>query len=76
VADPERHVLISLCQQVLAGQLWLDDLDRAWPEPVDNPALAPLREALEDAVEHTPGYWYHPGVNIRAWRRSPQYADG
>ena len=74
--DPTRDVLISLGERVLSGGMkTLDEFDRAWPEPVENPDLAPLREALEDGIEHTPGYFFRPGVNIRAWQRSPEYAD-
>ena len=73
--DPNRDVLISLCERALRADMTLDELERAWPEPVQNGALRPLREALEDGIEHTPGYFLRRGVNVRAWQRSPEYAD-
>jgi hypothetical protein len=75
VPDPKRDVLISLCERVLSAQMTLDEFERTWPEPVENACLVPLREALEDGIEHTPGYLIRRGVNIRAWQRSPEYAD-
>jgi hypothetical protein len=75
VADPDRDGLISLCEQVLSAEITLDDLQRAWPDPVENPSLARLREALEDGIEHTPGYWFRPGVNKRRWQKTPEYGD-
>jgi hypothetical protein len=75
VPDPKRDVLISLCERVLSAQMTLDQFERAWPEPVENAALAPLRETLEDAIEHTPGHLFRRDVNVRAWERSPEYAD-
>jgi hypothetical protein len=73
--DPERAALISLCERALSAEMTLEELQRAWPEPVENPSLAPLREALEDGIEHTPSFLYRRGVNMRAWRRSPEYDD-
>jgi hypothetical protein len=55
VGDPDRDVLISLCERVLSAEMTLDELQRAWPDRVESPALGPLREALEDGIEHTPG---------------------
>jgi hypothetical protein len=75
VPDPKRDVLISLCERVLSAQMTLEEFERTWPEPVENAPLAPLREALEDGIEHTPGYLFRRGVNIQAWQRSPEYAD-
>jgi hypothetical protein len=75
VPDPKHDVLISLCERVLSAQMTLDEFERAWPEPVETAALAPLREALAEGIEHTPGYFLRRGVNIRAWQRSPEYAD-
>jgi hypothetical protein len=75
VPDPTRDLLISLCERVLDAEMMLDEFEQAWPEPVENPALAPLREALQDGIEHTPGHIFRPSVNIRAWQRSPEYAD-
>lgn len=73
--DPDRELLISLCERVLTGEMTLDEFDRAWPEPVENPALGPLRDALEDGIEHTPGFLFRRGVNIPVWHRSPEYAE-
>ena len=53
----------------------LDEFERAWPEPVENAGLAPLREALEDGIEHTPSHPFRRDVNVQAWQRSPEYAD-
>jgi hypothetical protein len=75
VSDPGRDVLISICERVLSAQLTLDEFERAWPEPAEDPSLAPLRAALEDGIEHTPGYWFRPGVDMRAWQRSPEYGE-
>jgi hypothetical protein len=75
VPDPQRDVLISLFDRVLSGRMTLDEFERAWPEPVENAGLAPLREALEDGIEHTPSYPFRRGVNVEAWQRSPEYAD-
>jgi hypothetical protein len=75
VPDPNRDVLISLCERALRADVTLDDLERAWPEPVENSALRPLREALEDGIEHTPGYFLRRRVNVRRWKSSPEYAD-
>jgi hypothetical protein len=75
MADPAREVLISLCERALAGEVTLDDFERAWPEPVQDPDLAPLRETLEDGIEHVPGHLLRRGVNLRVWRRSPEFAQ-
>jgi hypothetical protein len=73
--DPPKKVLISLCERALAGDIWLDELERIWPEPAEDPNLASLGEALEDAITHTPGYLLRRGINVRAGERSPEYAD-
>jgi hypothetical protein len=75
VSDPRAGVLISLCERALAGALALEQLVDAWPEPVENAALLPLRRALEDGVAHTPGHWPRPGVDVRAWQEMPEYGD-
>jgi hypothetical protein len=74
VADPDREKLVSLCEQVLSGDMTIDDLDQAWPAPVGNPSLARLREALEDGIEHAP---VDPqgGVNVERWQTMPEYDD-
>jgi predicted nucleic acid-binding protein len=74
VADPPLEVLIALCERALAGELAFEELDRAWPA-VEDLNLAPVREVLEDGIEHTPRYWFSPGVNHRAWREMPEYHD-
>jgi hypothetical protein len=74
VGDPDRDVLISLCERVLSAEMTLDELQRAWPDPVESPALAPLREALEDGIEHTPGDSFR-GVHNRRWQQMPEYDD-
>lgn len=68
-------MLISLCERVLSARLTLDEFHGSWPEPVENPALAPLREALKTGIEHTPGYWFRRGVDMRGWQSSPEYGD-
>jgi hypothetical protein len=75
LSDPARDVLVSLCERALAGALRMEDLDEAWPDPVEDSALVPLREALEDGLEHTPGHWRKPGVNLKAWQQTPEYDD-
>ena len=71
--DPALVVLVSLCERALAGTLGLHELAEAWPEPVEDAALAPVREALEDGIAHTPG---EIGlVNLRAWQQMPEYDD-
>jgi hypothetical protein len=73
VLDPALIVLVSLCERALAGTLGLPELEEAWPEPVKDAALAPVREALEDAIMHTPGEM--GTVNLRAWQQMPEYDD-
>ena len=52
----------------------LDELQRAWSDPVESPALAPLREALEDGIEPTPGDSFR-GVHKRRWQQMPEYGE-
>ena len=66
--DPSRDALISLCERVLSAEITLDELERAWPEPVESAGLASLRETLEDAIEHTP-------ADPRPGRTPPEYDD-
>ena len=73
MADPVLVVLVSLCERALAGTLGLEELAEAWPEPVEDAALAPVREALEDGITHTPGEL--GTVNLRAWQQMPEYND-
>jgi hypothetical protein len=42
--------------------------------PTD-PRLARIREDLEFALEHIPGYWRRPGVDLRSWQEMPEYGD-
>jgi hypothetical protein len=75
LADPAWNVLASLCERALARTLEMEGLEKAWPEPVEDSALVPLREALEYGVEHTPRYRGKPGVNLKAWQRMLESDD-
>jgi hypothetical protein len=75
VPDPLPAVLVSLCERALAGTIGLEELEQAWPEPVEDAALAPLREALEEGLTHTPGHLGRREVNLRAWQQMPEYGD-
>ena len=66
--DPAPATLASLCERAIARDLDRQALDAAWPEPVTDPALIPLRDALADGIEHTP-------IDGEAWRHMPDYAD-
>lgn len=74
VSDPERDALISLCERVLSAEMTVDELQRDWPGPVENPALVSLREALEDGIEHTP-VDSTGGLHERRWQQTPEYDD-
>jgi hypothetical protein len=39
------------------------------------PTSPHFREALEEGITHTPGYFLRRGVNARVWKRSPEYAE-
>jgi hypothetical protein len=74
VPDPPREQLISMCERALAGNISLDEFWETWPEETSDPALAPIREALEEGIAHTPSRLFRGGVDTRAWRRSPEYS--
>jgi CHAD domain-containing protein len=75
VPDPSRVAIISMCERALAGEISLDEFWETWPEPTKDPALAPAREALEEGITHTPSRLLRRGVDHKAWRASPEYAD-
>jgi hypothetical protein len=56
-------------------EISLDEFWETWPQPAGDPALAPVREALEDGITHTPDHFLRRGVVFKAWRRSPEYSD-
>ena len=64
-----------MCERALAGEISLDEFWETWPEPANDPALAPAREALEEGITHTPSHLWRRGVDHKAWRRSPEFGD-
>lgn len=75
VPDPARAEIVAMCERALAGEITLDEFWETWPEAANDPALRPVREALEDGITHTPSHLLRRGVDRAAWRRSPEYSD-
>jgi hypothetical protein len=62
-------------ERALAGEMGFEELSQAWPLPVENGALVPLREALEDGIGHTPVDRSRAGVDLEAWDQMPEFSD-
>jgi hypothetical protein len=75
VGDSDRRSLILLCERALAGEIGLGELSQAWPLPVENGALVPLREVLEDGIVHTPVDRSRAGVDLEALEQMPEFSD-
>lgn len=75
MAELSTRDVIDLLERASRAEITLGDLDELWPEEPTDPLLAEIRRDLEFALEHMPGWWRKPGVDLRSWQAMPEYED-
>ena len=64
----------EICIEALEVRLQLQEISDRWPEDANTHGfLRKIHADVEDAVEHTPGYFFKKGVNRDAWVHSDMY---
>jgi len=66
-----RDTLISLCKDVLHGDLSLEEFFTRWPDEISQtPFVLALFDDLEDGVEHFPGLGFSGEKDFQTWESS------
>lgn len=64
----------GLCSLALEGKISIDELYSSWPkEANENPLFRLIFEDLEDGIEHIPGYFLKPDIDMDAWKNSREF---
>ncbi len=74
----EKNEIINLIRniliQALNGNLYLPVFYDVWPNEVNNnPWFETIYEDLEEAIQHTPGFFIKKGVDYNTWCKSYEY---
>lgn len=71
----ELLILIQgVCEKAKEGTLKLDIFYDQWPKEANsNPLFKQIYEDIEDAIEHTPGFLFRKGIDLKSWYASDMY---
>lgn len=72
MAVAEDAIIEGLIIEAIEGALKLNDFYERWPKTVTGPAYEQIYHDIEDAIEHTPGYFLKKGVDLAAWLKQQE----
>jgi hypothetical protein len=62
----------NLIAEAIAGSLQPEDFYKRWPKTIAGAAYKQIYLDIENAIEHTPGYFFKSGIDLATWKEQQE----